>query len=223
MEIKEIEEIKALKLPYWRKEFLNTPLGNRSFILKHGEGIPGKDSIFETNDMVSVGMGEYAVTSAKNSNPILTTVGVGPCVTVYLWTPETKVMSLTHVPAWESPDKLDKFRQKGFEGELEVMGRHGVPEADRKKIEVDIIGGDRRDKLPGVIIARLQDLGITDIKIDVRSSETSSYKIAKDARTGTLFNLKDIIPNKTPGGVTAALRSFYSTEITAVKDPRVLK
>ncbi len=184
-------------------------------------GVEGIEFIDDTEEMIGVGMGEYAVTSAENSNPTLKTVGVGPCVAVALSAPDSKVAGLMHVPAWETSEELQQFRETGLQTLIATMKRNGLSEQEVNQLVVDIVGGDDGDKLPDVILDTLSLLGVNKIRNNARSSGVS-YQVALDAETGKLYNLKNIKPDKSDSAGAAALRSFYSTEITNVKDTRSL-
>jgi len=161
------------------------------------DDVPNADSIDDSNEMISVSMGEYGITSASHTNPILKTVGVGPCVAVALYAPDSKVAGLIHLP----PGRRE-FRDKDLRVLVNAMQRNGVKKEELNKVVAHIVGGYEKDELPSIATDTLHDLGIDIIQTNVRTS-TKGYSIAIDGRTGDVFNLRNIKQN-----IAGAIRSL---------------
>jgi chemotaxis receptor (MCP) glutamine deamidase CheD len=188
-----------------RPDSKKNPISDLIMQAKFDEGhVPNSDYINDSNEMINVSMGEYGITSANHTNPILKTVGVWPCVAVALYAPDSKVAGLIHLP----PGKKE-FRDKDLRALVDAMQRNGVKKDELNKVCAYIVGGYQEDELPGIATNTLHDLGIDIIKTNIRALN-NGYSIAIDARTGNVSNLRNIKQN-TAGTIRSLTSLLYET------------
>lgn len=117
--------------------------------------------IKDDSSFVDVKMNTFGITKADRENPVLKTIGVGPCVAVTMYDPETKVAGMVHMtapafaPKWEGPNQ-------DIVNTLNAMQRNGTSERSRGNIQAHVIGGWENDELPELVIERLEQLGVTN-------------------------------------------------------------
>lgn len=181
------------------------------------DDVPNADTIDDSSEMISVSMGEFGITSVNHTNPVLKTVGVGPCVAVALYAPDSKVAGLIHLP----PGRRE-FRDKDLRSFLDAMRRNGVKKEELNKIVAYIVGGYEEDELPGIVTNTLHDLGIDTIQINVRTF-AKGYSISIDGHTGKVSNLRNI--EKNIAGVIHSLTTLTLPDRSArlTGDERSLK
>lgn len=181
------------------------------------DDIPNAEGIDDNDEMISVSMGEYGITSANHTNPILKTVGVGPCVAVALYAPDSRVAGLIHLPAGKIESTGKDLRVL-----IDAIQRNGVKKDELSKVIAYIVGGYGKDELPSIAANTLHDLGIDIIQANVRTS-IQGYAMAIDGRTGKVSNLRNI--NNITAAVLSSLKTLtrpYETA-RATSDERSLK
>ncbi len=160
-----------------------------SFLRK--EFLPLKE-LPDNPDLIDVRMNTWGVTRADHTNPILKTIGLGPCVAVALYEPDLKIAGLVHMtapamtPRWEAP-------HQDILNMLTAMQRNGVSCDARKNIKAHLVGGWAHDDLAALAKERLHQLGIDQILTDMRTEGVDHHCIALDSRSGDLFKLIKIM------------------------------
>jgi len=147
----------------------------------------GPKSIQETEEMINVGMNTWGITKSDHKYPILKTKGLGPCVGVALYDPDKKVAGLVHIVEPRYEPKWQEVCQD-IVNTVTPMEKLG---ANRKTLEVSIIGGYPNDKLPELVKNVITvSLGIEKIIKDIRTKNLNTgMSIAIDSKTGNLINL----------------------------------
>lgn len=147
----------------------------------------------DSEDMVNVEMNTWGISSANQENPVVKTIGLGPCVAVVLYEPESKVGGMVHMtapglaPRWKGP-------HQDILNMLTVMQRNGVEVSARDTMQAHIVGGWEHDDLASLAKGRLEQLGIKSIVSDVRTEGVTSHCIALDTKDGSVYSLTEILP-----------------------------
>ncbi len=157
-----------------------------------------RSSIPESPDSIVVFQQEFGTTRADSENPVLGTVGVGPCIVVTLYDPASKVGSMAHIAMHDNG---------WIRSMLSSMWRAGYEDQDRSAVEVRIIGGHDgvSDGLYETINNLLSSFGFTNI-VEVDYGNFEVERVALDTRSGKLYDLHSIIPWPVPKTENERLR-----------------
>lgn len=189
-----------------------------------GERLPFRE-IKDSDEMIDVKMNSYGVTSATRANPVLKTIGIGPCIAVILHEPDSKVTGLLHM-SFPQGRSIVVSAQKDIVNMLVAMQRNGVDVKARGKMLAHIIGGRSDYFLDEVLVTivreRLKQLGISNILTDLRSG-IEGHCIAIDARNGEVFKLINILPKKMDISDEIRAMNINSEGVQSTSDDRTLK
>jgi|SRR3972149_4075086 len=187
------------------------------------EGLPFRE-MRDSDDLIDVRMNTYGVTKADHTNPIIKTIGLGPCVAVALYEPNKKIAGLVHMtapsvgPRWKGP-------HQDILNTLTSMQRNGIgfDSGSRDKMQAHIIGGWSHDDLATIARERLKQLGIENVLTDVRTEDVISHCVALDSRSGEIFRLVDILPKGMDriDEMIAMIKTDQGAQVTS--DSRTLK
>jgi len=150
-----------------------------------------RKTVADRPGMIFVFMQEFGTTKGSDPNPVLETVGAGPCIVVTLYDKISKVGTMTHL----SPATDTRNLSEALRGMIASMYRAGYDDRNRNRVGVRIIGGHRgsSDELFGRIQRLLTNLGFSK-PIEVDYGDWEAESVALDTRTGELFDLVQIRP-----------------------------
>lgn len=189
-----MEKIDLEKIKEWTERFLT---GQQEYLINELQPIYStKGHLLDQpqrptyqgnmDEVVSVSMNQQAVTRATASKTVLTTHGLGPCVSLVGYEPSAKVGFLTHYSSVTNVDQA-------FPNLLYQLYQTGLTHEEPNKFEVRIIGGwDPLDSLINKLRARLS--GGTLFNMEIVGEEIGDLgngrgrNVALDTRTGELFS-----------------------------------
>lgn len=177
----------------------------------------------DSDQMTWVGMGEYGVVAGDSENHIINTAGVGPCIGIVLYDPETKIAGLMHMLGGLTDIPWDKERKFVADNVRELhlaMMRCGVEEKSRENMQVHIIGGGANDPTIAVAKQWIANLGFGNVLTDIRFDEKNAYKFAFDAKDGTLHTLKNVMQRDL--GMLEGMEAMTRYQVVKTADPKNL-
>lgn len=127
-----------------------------------------------TEGNVQIIQGEYALTNAKDPNPVLSTFGIGSCTGLLLYDPENKIGGIAHVDFWqkicETLGEMKEELDRQGAGNL-VFGRSSNIDPMIEEYQIMRNYGDKiseKIELP------------TEFSFDTRTGEIGSYQPSED-------------------------------------------
>ncbi|MBI5399752.1 hypothetical protein HZB07_03975 [Candidatus Saganbacteria bacterium] len=115
------------------------------------------------DEMVSVYIAGYGITSANSSRPLLYTMGLGPCVGLTLYNRQTRIGAMVHFYLFtfvrETIEELEKWLLPGAITPLEARLIEGVPYDSTSGGSVPIVRDIKEHLPPGMIIVETDLFG----------------------------------------------------------------
>lgn len=170
--------------------------------------------------MITVEMNRFGVTSADTENPILKTVGLGPCVGVVIYHPNKKLAGLVHLNAPIKDDDWEKTNSS-IVNTLNVMIKHGVPGKinERESLQIHIAGGWEMTNFYRLVKERLRQLGLGNIVTEVPSKPSFDQNIAFNSRSGEMYDLINVIPKKPRRKANSMEEALLATQYPSILTP----
>ncbi|HNV23814.1 MAG TPA: hypothetical protein PKH98_02885, partial [Candidatus Omnitrophota bacterium] len=176
-------------------------LSEEKALIENVRLMPNQRSIILSKQHIHVPTLHYAVTDAKQQNPILVSTGANPCFIVIIWDKEKKIGFLAHLHYLSKPTDFINFALEKMQSRLDSQS------IDKADLEVTLIGG-RSNNVPNKhrLNKEFINQGIFNVK-DMGDIEEGSTRVvytgALDPRTGEIFNVlqplhKMVVPEKSP-------------------------
>lgn len=146
---------------------------------------------------ITVFMQEFGTAQANDPDPILETVGAGPCITVTMYDTISHIGSMVHLAHMVLQQSMieDAFQRSWLDKMLESMNKAGYQDT-ASVLQIHIIGGQtgQSENLYFFIDSLLREKNLNDNVVEVDFGGYTSRSILLDTRTGQVFDLIHIIP-----------------------------
>jgi chemotaxis receptor (MCP) glutamine deamidase CheD len=151
-----------------------------------------RKSVQDNSAGILVFQQEYGVACGKDEEPILETIGAGPCIIVALYDSASQVGGLMHL----SSMTVHGPRFEWLRSMIGSMYRAGYQDNKRDSVQVHIIGGyeGMSDSLYSHIKEGLSMFGFNKI-IETDYGDLDAESVSFDTRTGEIYDLENILPS----------------------------
>lgn len=146
---------------------------SRSFnTLKGSAAPPAQVATFAPGEASNIYIRGVGLTDANNAAPVLGTFGVGPCVAVAVYNPQTRTGLLAHLDARTDPQSLNQLLDR-LDGGGAALQAHvvGGQEQTRHLVEETLSVLESRPGLSIKTTDVLNDRGLRSLALDTRTGE----------------------------------------------------
>lgn len=168
------EDIEAFKRVSAQREADRVLLG-KAMLLAPGFKADQRFSV-EQNLIRGIIQKEYAITNAASKTPLIATFGLGPCIALVVYDPETTTTALAHI------DGTTKIESLGA-----IFDDFNITPEDFTRLRVGLIGGDGSSRKIAINMIRyLQSKGVPISYADILS-KPHPINFAVDSRSGEII------------------------------------